>query len=332
MYVIAAQLTPQRSTQYSELVNKLAPHEIVLSSVGGHLEDTITTIQLGSQQYLVLRLNAKPDGSLLQSLDSLAMTSAYFEYFDRIGDVEGPLLRPVEIPSLQVYPKSLVATRRYRGKTNEVFTQFMCNLARFSSDYRSTPWNTLTLLDPLAGGGTTLFVGLMYGADVAGVELNSKVVEGTVGFLKEYVKQSRISATFRVDKIKSAGKRWFVTLGETTRCSIGMGDTSDVQHFVHGLKRPQLIVTDLPYGIQHRAEWKAMLVSALPAWERVLAKGGALVYSWDATRFSRSEMIELVHQVSNFVVLDDAPYNSLAHRVDRVIKKRDVIVARREGD
>jgi len=246
-----------------------------------------------------------------------------------LGDVTGPLLKPIEISHEPPFPKSLISTRRYRGKTNELFTQFMCNIARYSSDYSKMPWRKLTLLDPLSGGGTTLFVGLILGADVVGVEKNQQVIEGTISFLKQYMKEARISAKFREDKFKNLGKRWFITLNNSTRCVVGRGNTTDVQHFVNGVKRPQLIVTDLPYGIQHRAEWDSLLESALPAWSSVMADGGALVFSWDATRFPREEMIEFVEDVSDFTVLNDAPYNQLGHRVDRVIKHRDVLVARR---
>jgi hypothetical protein len=328
---IVAQIAPQRSTQYAELVTALAPHEIALSAVGSHLKDDISLIQLGQQNYLKLELDTELDESLKQTLDNFATTNAYFTYYDRLGDVTGPLLKPIEIPHDPPFPTSLIATRRYRGKTNELFTQFMCNVARYSSDYAKTPWRKITLFDPLCGGGTTLFVGLVLGADVVGIEKNQQSVEKTISFLKEYMKEARISAKFRVDRFKNVGKRWFITLDKSIRCVVGRGNTSDAKYFVNGLKRPQLIVTDLPYGIQHRAEWQELLVSALPVWSQNMADGGALVFSWDATRFPRDEMIQLVQEVSDFTVLNQPPYNQLAHRVDRVIKHRDVIVARRES-
>lgn len=326
---IVAQIAPQRSTQYAELATTLAPYEIMLSTVGSHLTDDITPIEMGQQSYLKFELDTDLDTELMQELNNFAMTSAYFDFYDRLGDLEGPLLKPIEIPHEPPFPTSLISTRRYRGKTNELFTQFMCNVARYSSDYATTPWRKLTLLDPLSGGGTTLFVGLVLGADVVGVEKNQQVIESTISFLKQYMKEGRISAKFREDKFKNLGKRWFITLNQTIRCVVGRGNTTDVQHFVNGLKRPQLVVTDLPYGIQHRTEWQALLEEALPAWSNVMADGGALVFSWDATRFPRDEMIEFVEDVSDFTVLNHPPYNQLGHQVDRVIKHRDVLVARR---
>ncbi len=50
--------------------------------------------------------------------------------------------------------------------------------------------------------------------------------------------------------------------------------------------------------------------------------------AWESKRFSRDQMIQLVETESRLSVLNDPPYNELAHRVDRVIKERDIIVAK----
>jgi tRNA G10 N-methylase Trm11 len=88
-------------------------------------------------------------------------------------------------------------------------------------------------------------------------------------------------------------------------------------------------VTDLPYGIQHNGPLIDLLTSGLPVWSHLLPRGGTLVLAWDATRFERAEMVALVEAVAPLTVLNDPPYNQLAHRVDRVIKRRDILVARR---
>jgi hypothetical protein len=56
-----------------------------------------------------------------------------------------------------------------------------------------------------------------------------------------------------------------------------------------------------------------------------------MAMAWESTRFPRDEMIALVEVESGLTVLNDPPYDALAHRVDRVIKQRDVIVARRDN-
>ena len=330
MAFLAAQLTPQRSTQYADLVKCLAPHEITLSQASSALKGKVTLVEMGGQEYLLFEIGEEWPDSYWQFLQEFAMTNSFFFYHEAIGEQAGPFLQPVTIPVETFLPAGLVTTRRYRGKTNELLTRFMCNIARYSSSFRKTPWRKITLLDPLSGGGTTLFTGLVLGADVVGVEQDQKTGEGTAGFLKAFFKESRISARLREERLKGVGKRWFFTIKHTARCVIGVGDTSQVHHFTNGVKKPQLIVTDLPYGIQHRAKWKELLTEALPAWNHVMAEGGALVFSWNATHFLREEMISLVQEVGGFEVLNAYPYNQLGHRVDRVIKQRDILVAKRK--
>ena len=50
------------------------------------------------------------------------------------------------------------------------------------------------------------------------------------------------------------------------------------------------------------------------------------VFAWESMRFPRSNMIKLVESSCSMTILNSPPYNKLAHRVDRVIRERDVIV------
>jgi tRNA G10 N-methylase Trm11 len=90
------------------------------------------------------------------------------------------------------------------------------------------------------------------------------------------------------------------------------------------------IVGDLPYGIQHFGEIAGLLNKALPAWEQLLLPGGALTLAWNATRIDRTALLELFARSSSLRVLDDPPFNQFLHPVDRVIKRRDIIVAVKE--
>jgi len=56
-----------------------------------------------------------------------------------------------------------------------------------------------------------------------------------------------------------------------------------------------------------------------------------MALAWDATRFSRPEMIGLAEACGPLIVLDEPPYDAVGQRVDRVIKRRDVLVARFAG-
>jgi hypothetical protein len=100
------------------------------------------------------------------------------------------------------------------------------------------------------------------------------------------------------------------------------------------IKHPHLIVADLPYGIQHHGALHSgldeLITAALPVWAGLLLPGGAMVLAWESTRFPRADMIALAQSACPLTVLDTPPYNLLVHRVDRVIKNRDVIVMKRE--
>ncbi len=322
-----AQIAPQRSTQYSSLALVLAPCELRLSALGGTIQ-SLEPIELGGQTYLKLGLSAAPDAVAIKELGPLAMCSGYFEYVDAFQDQPGPWLRPIEPGFVPAMPPELVVTRRYRGKTNEMFTQFLCNIARASGAFAQTPWSELRLLDPLAGGGTTLFTGLMLGADVAGVEQNKDDVESTSTFFTQYVREQGIACQIKDENLKKLGRRWWFTMGKEVKrnCIMVYGETEQSDELLANVKRFHLIVTDLPYGIQHHGGLERLLQRALPVWKSLLLPGGAMVFAWDATRAPREEMVALV-QSHGFDVRATPPYDAMAHRVDRVIKARDVIVA-----
>ncbi len=329
MITILAQIAPQRSTQYAAMVQDLAIQELQLSPLGQQINN-INPLTLGGQTYLKFDLPAEPDETQARELGMLAMTSAFFVYYDRMGELIGPFLRPLETHFQPALPPDLIATRRYRGKTNELFTHFLCNVARFSSNFADQPWPNLRVFDPLAGGGTTLFTALVLGASqVAGVEQSVEDVKSTVAFLRDYMREERIACQVKEERLKKLGLRWALTIGKqpAQQCTFVAGETAQSAALLPGFK-PHLIVADLPYGIQHHGALIALLTEALPVWTNMLVHGGSLVLAWDATRFTRAEMITLVESVAPLTVSNDPPYDALAHRVDRVIKQRDVLVAR----
>ena len=327
MSTLAASIAPQRSTQYGDLALLLAPHELQLCPTQGSI-GAISSIELGGAPYLKFDLAGTVDERSLHALGTLATLRSFFQYYEVLGNQAGPFLRPLTTsfaPSLQ---PDILTTRRYKGKTNELLTHFLCNVAKFSSPLRDQPWRTVRLFDPLCGGGTTLFAGLILGADVAGVEHDTQDAQTTAAFLRDYCRENRISCTVKEERLKKIGLRWQFTIGKEKplRCILGKGDTADSPAILVGFK-PHLIVTDLPYGIQHYGEVVQLLTTALPVWADLAAAGSVMAFTWDATRFLRAEMVALVESAGPWRVLNSAPYDQLAHRVDRVIKQRDVIVA-----
>jgi hypothetical protein len=170
----------------------------------------------------------------------------------------------------------------------------------------------------------------MLGAEAAGVEHSDQDVTSTVAYLRQFLQEARISHRVQEERLRRLGRRWTISIGKENmrRCILALGDTADSAGLVAGFK-PHLIVADLPYGIQHQGPLVELLTKALPVWTSLLPPGGVLVFAWDATRFPRGDMIALVETTSALAVLNTPPYDALSHRVDRVIKQRDVLVGRR---
>ena len=85
MPTLLAQIAPQRSTQYAALAEALAPQELRLSPLGGQISE-IRPLRLGGQDYLQFELPAEPNKAQAHELGMLATCSAFFVYYERVGD------------------------------------------------------------------------------------------------------------------------------------------------------------------------------------------------------------------------------------------------------
>ncbi len=333
---LALKITPQRSTQYANMTEALAAPELLASPLGAAISQ-ITPVTLAGQGYLLVAID---DASIISSsppmLDifaRLGATSEAYEYFEHISEVQGPLLRPIEPQFAPFVPLEMAEVRRYKGKTNEVFTQVLLNIAIFAGAYSGRITGRLRVLDPLAGGGTTLFLALAAGYDAFGIELERQDIETTAVFIRQYLNSERIPYKELDERGRRAGRRYQFEVGHkgaTRMLVLAQGDTCQANiHMqeVPGGPRMHAVVGDLPYGIQHFGEIAGLLSKALPVWERMLMTGGTLALAWNATRIERATLVELVEQHTQLRVRNDPPYTQLVHTVDRVIKKRDIVVA-----
>ncbi|TMC89296.1 MAG: hypothetical protein E6J10_01410 [Chloroflexi bacterium] len=285
---LALKITPQRSTQYANMAEVLAAPELLASPVGPAIQE-IAPVTLAGQSYLLVTLDDLLSSStVMPILSRLGATSEVYQYFENLGEVEGPLLRPIEPQFTPFVPLEMAEVRRYKGKTNEVFTQVLLNMALFAGAYAGRFTERLRILDPLAGGGTTLFLGLAAGYDAFGIELERQDVETTAVFTRQYLHSEHIPYKELDERGRRAGRRYQFEIGQK-------GATK-----------------------------------ALPVWESMILPGGTLALAWNATRIERANMVELVEQHTHLKVRNDPPYTQLVHTVDRVIKRRDILVAVKE--
>ncbi len=331
---LALKITPQRSTQYAKMTEHLAAPELLASPLAPAIQQ-LEPIILAGQSYLLLTVD-----ELLVTYDQvqsligrLGASSEVHEYFLQLGEVMGPLLRPLEPHFVPFVPLEMAEARRYKGKTNEIFTRVLLNAAVFAGAYADRFAERLRILDPLAGGGTTLFLALAAGYDAFGIEIERQDVETTTVFIRQYLDGERIRYKETDEHGRRAGRRHQFEIGpkgQSRNLVIAQGDAQDaVLHMreVVGGPRMHAIVADLPYGIQHFGEISSLLSKMLPVWESMLFPGGSIALAWNATRIERSEMLGLFSAHTALEIRDDPPYTQFAHAVDRVIKKRDIIVA-----
>ena len=331
---LALKIAPQHSTQYADMTARLAAPELLASPAGDRVESVEATV-LGGQGYLLATLANGAGGDVLMPvLSRLGAISEAFECYDELAGRPGPFLRPLAPCFAPFVPVEMAEARRYKGKTSEVFTRVLLNLALFAGSFRYRLDERLRVLDPLAGGGTTLFLALAAGYDAVGVELGRRNVETTAAFVREFCREQRIGCAELREKARRRhtfevgprDDRRTLVLAEGDACRVG-----DELEGVRGGARFHAIVGDLPYGIQHAGAAARLVAEAAAAWEQVLVPGAALALAWDATRLPRQAIAAAVRDHSGLVVRDDGPYAQLEHRVDRVIKRRDVLVAVRPG-
>lgn len=237
---------------------------------------------------------------------------------------------------------------KYTGKTNELFTRMMVGIAAATSAF--DPLEKLTLLDPVAGKGTTLFEALQAGYDAAGIEIGDKVVAETYHFFKRYLEEARYKHTAASQRV-SGPNRSFTALKydiafAKSKEEFAVGATTHTLELTAGdsryaaqlfpKNRFHLIVGDLPYGVQHgnvtgekqsslTRSPAALLEACLPGWVKVLRPGGALALAWNVFVLPREQMRQFLSS-AGLTVQTGGAYDLFEHRVDQAIK-RDIVVA-----
>ncbi|MFC1961025.1 TRM11 family SAM-dependent methyltransferase, partial [Chloroflexota bacterium] len=267
-------------------------------------------------------------------------------------DGEKLLFAPVAAVKNTFMDEKISSIFKYPGKTNTDFTRMMINVALHSSKFRDEPH--IELLDPVAGKGTTLFEGLVYGFNVSGIEIGQDAVHEACVFFKKNLELEKYKHTYSKRKLPKHDKTPTATSYEFTmahtKAEFKQPQTTKKLTFIAGnssaasrhFKKSKfhVIVGDLPYGVAHgnvtkerqpsasRTRNPSELLSAcLPAWHDVLRKGGVLVLAFNSFVLSRADISALL-QNNGFTVFTDSPYDEFEHHVDRAIK-RDIVVAQK---
>jgi hypothetical protein len=195
-----------------------------------------------------------------RDLAFLANLSSVYALFE----LEGALLRPLALAPLDRFDDDLLTIQRYQGKTNERFTKLLLNVTLLSSAFASEMLDRpFRVLDPLCGRGTTLNQALMYGCHAAGIDSDERDFAAYAQFIETWCKQKRLKHRARAGPVRRDGRvvarRLDLTVGVTKEryaagdmleLTVVKADTTHGGEFFRAGSF-DLVVTDLPYGVQH---------------------------------------------------------------------------------
>lgn len=259
--------------------------------------------------------------------------------------LENGLLRPLERPVQSVLPDDLPHVLKYKGKTNADFTYMMLHCAKAASAFARTD-APLRVLDPMCGKATTLFCAMCEGHHAVGVETDMKSLQEAsvyyTRFLKLHMLKHRSKESShtlskggnaRCIFFEAAADAQAMKQGHAIQLEMFNGDAARVAEMV----KPgscHLIVSDLPYGVQHAPKENGgmsalgrLVARAAPGCAKALQKGGALAFSFNLNTLRRKE-VERILTDAGLEVLSQPPYNDFSHWVEQAVD-RDVVIARK---
>lgn len=216
---------------------------------------------------------------------------------------------------------------KFKGKTNERLTQLLLNVALSEVPNSTAP---LKMLDPMAGRGTSLLWAIQYGLSGWGIEADKAAIPDFRQVVKKWCKVHRQKHKALDGQVTPEGFKKGLSFlqfefGEQAmRLQNGQTEMAD-----RLLKKPKfdLLISDLPYGVQHFAASgqrspEATLAEALPAWRKTLKKGAPMALAFNRY-LPKRDVLEKLVQDAGFEVL---PFTA-QHRMSESIV-RDVLLAK----
>ena len=252
----------------------------------------------------------------------LARHSLLYALFERRED--GALL-PLFGREAPRVGADLAGILKYKGKTNETFTQLLVNLAWLAGKMPEKAH----LLDPMCGRGTTLFVALNFGWDATGSDVDRAALREAEQFFRRYLEYHRFKHATQRGSLTLRGKKsapYTSFALPAVALRLAEVDAARVRE-AYGQGKFDVLCTDLPYGVQHGANMplEALLRLALPAWAETLKHGAAMALSFNAQTLPARKVRALLAG-AGLRVLEGGPYDHFEHWVEQAVT-RDVAVA-----
>ncbi|MCL2810528.1 MAG: SAM-dependent methyltransferase [Clostridia bacterium] len=335
-------LRPHANPRYLASLQALAEAELALLLAAQQIETGLAWEEMGGAPWLCFE--CEPLSDEVWRLLSLHASSYV------LAKREGEALIPLARQHPAYIGEDLAALLKYKGKTNELFTDTLLNLALASSDFAARSNEPLHVLDPLCGRGTTLFLALRRGWHAAGTDADKTEIKELNGFFTRYLeyhrlKHKRMESALtvggklggRLTKYEFADTPEHFKAGDVRCLRVICGDTRNAPALL-GSSAHHLLVADLPYGVQHTPtnaqggrsrSIESLMREALPAWLKALKPGGAAALSFNTHVTPRSKVAAWMGE-AGFQVCEGGYYERLAHWVEQAVN-RDVAVGRKRA-
>ncbi|PLW96333.1 MAG: hypothetical protein C0593_11875, partial [Marinilabiliales bacterium] len=192
---------PGHNRVYFNLSGKLALAELkIAASRLSHPAKDVMIQKLAGVRYLTFTIEDKLNE---EDLILISRLSFFFALYEIVEVDDGRALKPIQQAEYNHIDEKISSLMKYQGKTNELFTRMMINVAMLSSDFENA---AMDLLDPVSGKGTTLFEALVYGMNAYGVELDPNAVHEASTFFKQYIQKERFKYTLDERRVSGASK------------------------------------------------------------------------------------------------------------------------------
>lgn len=292
--------------------------EAAHAELSGFLGDPGAHRRVGQLDFL----DCAASDAQLKGLTRLSFVHGIFEQ-------DGGQLRPLDIEASFALHPDFVFGSKYRGKTNEIFTQFLINVGRqhLAGDRAKAP----KLLDPMCGRGTTLLWAFRYGIAAKGIEQDERALGEARQNIKKWCKIHRQKHEFTEGFVGRSNKqnigRFIRFAVEGVALQLIRGDTTNADDLLKD-ETFDLVIADLPYGVQHVSAKGtrnpiATLRAAAPGWAQRVKRGGVMVLAYNRNLPSRSDLVACFEGTG----LELSPF-SIPHRMSESIV-RDVLVCTR---
>lgn len=317
-------LWPHANMRYAEGIKNALKSELELILRKEDVLSEVTAESVYGVQSLCFDLDTQDD----RVLRALSHFSHGFWLARREGDAYIPV---GGMPSCAI-GSDLPYILKYKGKTNERFTEMLINCCLTASDFEFD--DKLTFMDPMCSKGTALFEALNRGWDALGVDMDKKDIAEASDYFKKYLEDARLKHTKKlssqtIEKSAPVQITEFAVNGQTLKLACA---DSALSKKIFPKTPVHLIAADLPYGVQHgpggSVSFEKMLANVLPVWKSCLVPGGAIAVSFN-THTLPSEKVREIMAAQGLTVMRGGPWDDMAHWVEQAII-RDIAVCKKE--